>query len=535
MLTPSSGLPLPISLADAEQQHASLTRFLNKTHAAICVLRGAAQVLDYCNPAFERLFSGQPLPPGRPLADVFPGAVAPELVAALDEVYRTGVSFLGVEQELALAPAAELLAHPRYFTFSFDAYQEHGHIVGVSFFAYDVTDAVLARRQNDALQAEALAAAQRQAQERATFHQVFEQTPAAICLLREPLHRIEYVNPAYQRLFPGRELTGRSLVDAVPEAAAQGYVALLDQVYRTGNMYFGAEMPLVLAPPGGGPPTTAYFTFTYQAFQENGQTAGLSVLAYDVTEQVLARAQMEALRLEGNRTSQQQLRTSTDLDTFIYVASHDLRTPIGNIEGLLAALRDELPAEALQAGAVEPLLARMQRSVERFKLTIAQLTDVALLQRAHTQPAETVDLAALVEDLRLDLVPDLATAGAELTVTVAACPHVSFAPQNLRSIVYNLLSNALKYRHPARPPVVELRCRSTSGTVVLEQDNGLGLTEDQQGQLFGLFQRLHDHVAGTGIGLYMVKRLVENAGGTIAVQSQIGEGSTFTVSLPGNA
>jgi signal transduction histidine kinase len=71
--------------------------------------------------------------------------------------------------------------------------------------------------------------------------------------------------------------------------------------------------------------------------------------------------------------------------------------------------------------------------------------------------------------------------------------------------------------------------------VVLEvQDNGLGLTESQQGQLFGLFQRLHDHVPGTGIGLYMVKRLVENAGGTIAVQSQIGEGTTFTISLPGN-
>jgi signal transduction histidine kinase len=82
---------------------------------------------------------------------------------------------------------------------------------------------------------------------------------------------------------------------------------------------------------------------------------------------------------------------------------------------------------------------------------------------------------------------------------------------------------------------VELRCRSTSSTVVLEvQDNGLGLTKSQQGQLFGLFQRLHDHVAGTGIGLYMVKRLVENAGGTIAVQSQIGEGTTFTISLPGN-
>ncbi|MGI4734102.1 MAG: PAS domain-containing protein [Janthinobacterium lividum] len=650
--------------ANAEQEHASLTRFLNKTHAAICVLRGPAQVLDYCNPAFERLFSGQPLPAGRPLAEVFPGVVTQELVATLDGVYRTGVSFLGVEQALALAPAVDQPTHPRYFTFSFDAYQEHGRTVGVSFFAYDVTEAVLARRQNEALQAEALAAAQRQAQERATFHEVFEQTSAAICLLREPGHRIEYANPAYQQLFAGRPLRGRTVAESQPEAVAQGFVALLDGVFQTGTTHFGSEMPLTVAAPGDAPAYTRYFDFTYQAYRENGEMAGVSVFAYDVTERVRARAEAEAQRQQLERlfrqapanicifagpeltfefvnpgyqrlfpdrqllgrpllvalpemaahriyeelrwvyetgrphevqnllvpiarpgegaledryfnyiqqpryneqgqidgvvafayettaqvrasqqiqalnteltTANQQLtRTNTDLDTFIYTASHDLRTPIGNIEGLLAALSEELPAEALQAGAVQPLLDRMQRSVERFQLTIAQLTDVAQLQRVPDQPAETVDLAALVKHLRFDLATDLATPGATLAVEVAACPHVSFAPQHLRSIVYNLLSNALKYRHPTRPPIVELRCRRTNDAVVLEvQDNGLGLTEGQQSQLFGLFQRLHDHVPGTGIGLYMVKRLVENAGGTIAVQSQVGVGTTFTVTLP---
>jgi signal transduction histidine kinase len=65
------------------------------------------------------------------------------------------------------------------------------------------------------------------------------------------------------------------------------------------------------------------------------------------------------------------------------------------------------------------------------------------------------------------------------------------------------------------------------------QDNGLGLSEAQQGQLFSMFKRLHDHVEGSGVGLFMAKRLVENAGGTIAVQSQLGVGTTFTVSLPG--
>lgn len=96
-----------------------------------------------------------------------------------------------------------------------------------------------------------------------------------------------------------------------------------------------------------------------------------------------------------------------------------------------------------------------------------------------------------------------------LAVDVAACQAVRIAPKTLRSVVYNLLSNAVKYRAPTRLPQVQLR-----GHVMLEvQDNGLGLSAAQQGQLFGMFRRLHTHVEGSGVGLFMVKRLIENAGG----------------------
>lgn len=120
---------------------------------------------------------------------------------------------------------------------------------------------------------------------------------------------------------------------------------------------------------------------------------------------------------------------------------------------------------------------------------------------------------------------------------VAACPNVFFSVKNLRSMVYNLLSNAVKYHAPGRPPVVALRCRpGAPGQIVLEvQDNGLGLSERQQGELFRLFRRLHHHVSGSGVGLYMVKKMVENAGGTLVVQSAPGVGSTFTVVLPAPA
>ena len=81
--------------------------------------------------------------------------------------------------------------------------------------------------------------------------------------------------------------------------------------------------------------------------------------------------------------------------------------------------------------------------------------------------------------------------------------------------------------------MVQLRAYVADQTAVLEvQDNGLGLDATQQAQLFGLFRRLHTHVEGSGMGLYIVKRLVENAGGTIAVHSQAGAGATFIVTFP---
>jgi len=262
----------------------------------------------------------------------------------------------------------------------------------------------------------------------------------------------------------------------------------------------------------------------------------LNAIEKNEWRQYMARYQeeLQAANAQITARNHELTRTNADLDTFIYTASHDLKAPITNIEGLLAALGRHLPEAARQAPPVPQLLQLMQEAVERFQRTIAQLTDLTRLQQAQQQPAESVDLAGLIEAVRLDLAPVLAAAGAQVVVAVADCPTVRFAPQHLRSIVYNLLSNAVKYRHPDRPPVVRVRCRpGAAGTVVLEvEDNGLGLSEGQQARLFGLFQRLHTHVEGTGVGLYMLKRIVDNADGTIAVRSQLGLGTTFTITLP---
>ena len=245
--------------------------------------------------------------------------------------------------------------------------------------------------------------------------------------------------------------------------------------------------------------------------------------------QALARVAHTQRQLEAN--NEQLTRANVDLDTFVYTASHDLRAPITNIEGLVQALREDLQAVPA-AAPVQPLLDMVQDAVDRFRRTLDHLTTIAKLQ-SEAGPVAAVDVAALVEEVRLDLLPQLRASGARLHVDVAACPTLSFSARHLRSICFNLLSNALKYRHPDRVPEVRLSCRPAGkGQVALAvQDNGLGIRANRLGDVFVLFQRLHVHVEGSGIGLFMVKKIVENAGGRVEVVSEEGVGSTFTVLL----
>lgn len=661
------------ALREAERQRARLTRFFAQAPAAICVYDGPDFVYELLNEEYQQLFPGRVLL-HKPLAEAVPEVVGQPVWDALQRVYATGEAYDTRVAQVPLAdgPGGALQNH--YFNFLYQArYNEHDQIDGVLVFAFEVTDQVEAQQRADALQAEMLAAAQRQARERENLYQIFEQTPAVIGLLRGPEHRIEYLNPAYRKLFAGRATEGRTVAETQPEAVGQGFVELLDQVYYTGETYFGHAVPLHIEEAESQPAQTVYLNFAYQAYREDDQIVGISVFAYDVTSQVLARQQRDAQQAELQRifeqapmaitilrgpelrielanaavgaiwgrspaqvvgrpyfeampetagqgfeeilagvlrtgeplfvteapvrlareatnlptqgyvnfvfqplynaqrqttglvavgtevteqvlarqqvqelnhelqtanktlahTNQQLARINTDLDTFVYTASHDLKAPIANLEGLLLALREQLPPEALQADLVPRLLEMMDGAISRFQQTLAHLTDVSQLQPDEST-AELVDLPALVEAVRLDLAPIMAAAAATFTVDVADCPTVHFSPKNLRSILYNLLSNAVKYRAPDRAATVRLTAHCLEGRVIIiVRDNGLGLTTGQQEQLFRMFRRLHTHVEGSGVGLYMVKKIVENAGGTIAVESQPGVGTTFTISLPG--
>ncbi|MDQ2770310.1 MAG: PAS domain-containing protein [Bacteroidota bacterium] len=427
------------------QQRQELYQIFAQTPVAIVLLREPDHRIDYFNPAFEELFPPEewagPLQ-GHRLDEVYPRIELAGLVGLLDRVFETGETQVVIDMPLAdLQPGS-----PRYVTLSYQAYREEGHIVGVAAFAYDVTEQVLGRREAETMQAELLAGAQRRAQARQDLLNLFEHAPVAVVLLREPNHRIEYYNQSFEELYPGENLRGRTLCAAYPFMDTSAMLKHLDRVYQTGETYVGLEDLLPTTAPG--PPR--YISFTYQAYREDDRIAGVAVFIYEVTEQVLARQQVQRLNEElatineEVQATNQELhdsnarltRTNADLDTFVYSASHDLKSPITNIEGLLLALRQQLPAEAQAAPLVPRLLEMMDGAVARFQETLGHLTDVTRLHQAQAdQPAEAVDVPALAEAVRLDILPELTAAGATLTVDLAGCRAVFFPPKNLRSIL----------------------------------------------------------------------------------------------------
>lgn len=395
--------------------------------------------------------------------------------------------------------------------------------------------------------------------QKARLERFFMQAPAAICILDGPDLVFELVNPGYQQLLPDRELMGKPILEVLPEIADNAVYRTFREVYETGNTHEEQELLIPIARPEDGILEDRYFKYIQQARQdEEGNIDGVLVFAYEVTDLVMSRRKVEASEKmlqttseelaatneelaaaneeiqasneELSNTNQQLLRINSDLDNFIYSASHDLKAPITNIEGLLQVLLNSLPQEARSADRIQKISSMMQSSIDRFKKTIANLTEITKLQKENNQQSVLNDVTEVINDVILDLEPMIQSTKARLEVESMECIAIQFPQKNLRSIVYNLLSNALKYHSPERTPLIEVSCRQTDEYLILRvQDNGLGMNLSNTSKIFSMFTRLHNHVEGDGIGLYMVKKIIDNAGGRIEVESTPGEGSVFHV------
>ena len=220
-----------------------------------------------------------------------------------------------------------------------------------------------------------------------------------------------------------------------------------------------------------------------------------------------------------------------DLGNFVYTASHDLKSPVANITGLIEELSYTVSKETLDRADIKQLTDLIKSSLKRFSITIQDLTTLVEIDKASAEEeSEKHDLLETVEAVKQDLQSLISTSGAQLDVVAADGQIAGFTKKNLKSILGNLISNAIKYRSPDRTPKITVKLEKHDGKSYLSvKDNGLGIPSDKQETAFSMFGRVHDHVEGSGIGLYIVKRMVDNVRGEIEVNSVVDEGTTFTI------
>ncbi|WP_299702053.1 GAF domain-containing sensor histidine kinase [uncultured Pontibacter sp.] len=223
--------------------------------------------------------------------------------------------------------------------------------------------------------------------------------------------------------------------------------------------------------------------------------------------------------------------TNFDLDSFVVTASHDLKSPIANIEGLISILSDAVSKEELDREEIEQITAMMKSSLNRFSTTIRDLTAIVEIDKTSAdETSEALDLYEIVDSVRQDLQSLIVKSNAQIEVSAEERHLAGFSRKNFKSIISNLISNAIKYRSPDRSPQVIVKMEELGGKTHLSiQDNGLGIPAGKEEKIFTMFKRLHDHVEGSGIGLYIVKRMVDKAKGKILVESTQGEGTKFTI------
>ena len=222
-------------------------------------------------------------------------------------------------------------------------------------------------------------------------------------------------------------------------------------------------------------------------------------------------------------------RSNAELEQFAFVASHDLQEPLRSVSSFAQLL-------ALRFGDnKDPRVARyvtyITEGTERMRLLIDDLLTFSRIG-SRPRPFVTVSLAEQAEQASRDLVAQVGEQGG--TLHIGALPQVQGDPAQVRLVLAHLLDNALKFRSPERPPQVEVSARRQGQWVqVTVQDNGIGIEDRHLEQVFTIFQRLHgrEQYPGNGIGLPLVRKIVERHGGQVTLHSVPGQGTRVVFTL----
>ncbi|MFD1139894.1 PAS domain-containing protein [Larkinella insperata] len=533
---------------DLQASEARFRSIVEQAPMAIGQLKGRELIIELGNPKLFEVWGKDQSVTGMRLIDALPELSGQPFIQLLEEVYDTGRPFYGN------GVMAKLMRHGRledaYFDFSYTPLRSaDNQISGIMIMAVEVTEQVLARQAIEGSEAR--------------FRGLIQEAPFAIAVYETADLVISVANPAMIRLW-GKTPTvvGQKLVDALPELEGQPFIPLLNVVYETGRTYRTHEQPASLVVDGRL--QTFWFNFVYQPLLDaQGNVYAILNMAVDVTEKYLARQELQTseqryrdlageldqrvqARTEELLQANQELKRSNDnLQQFAYIATHDLQEPLRKMQAFSGLLMEQYAHQ---------LDEQARHYLERIAVTGGRMSmlvkDLSIYSRVAIRQ-ETFGLVALNTVLEnvldaLSLLVDERKAAIE----VGDLPVVRGDEAQLYQLFQNLVSNALKFTPLDQQPRVRIdyelldRSQLSAGIQpasyalrfhrISVRDEGIGFDEKYLSRIFLVFQRLHskDKFPGSGIGLAICQRVVENHGGWITATSKPDEGATFQMYLP---
>lgn len=255
---------------------------------------------------------------------------------------------------------------------------------------------------------------------------------------------------------------------------------------------------------------------------EQGQPLRMAGMNHDISDRKRAEQELQQLNT-------QLLRSNQELSQFAYVASHDLQEPLRKIRNFTELLAQRYQGELDEAG--DRYIRYITDGAVRMQELISDLLSYSRVGRTALN-IQSINLETTLQEVKSDL--EIAIKDKKAVITAGTLPTVSADPTQMKQLLQNLISNAVKYCQDD-VPIVRIWATQTDGTWTISvKDNGIGIDPQFSERIFVIFQRLHNKstYSGTGIGLAICKKIVECYGGQIWVESQEGRGSTFSFTLP---
>ena len=517
---------LESSRSDLASQQLKLETIFLESPEAMGLFHGPDHVFELVNPAYRRFFSEREFV-GKPFLDAIPELRdQPLFFALLTKVRDSGESYVGHEVLARHARTTNGPIEDRYYNFTYIRMNDsEGNPYGVYFRALDVTDQLAARKAQE--ESERLYKA-----EQKKFKSIFYSAAAPMVLFRGPDFVYEMINSRYQELLPERQLVGKSLLEALPEIAATAFPETLAKVVESGEpqSLLGGLTPVYNSLTGLT--EDRYFDVTC-ALIDDADAGPRGIFAYttEVTERTLA---SRALELASGKLDEtiQELRLEREIrERFAATLTHDLRTPL-SVMKMSAQLIGSRADDTLT---VRKFAERIANTVDRTDHLIRDLLDSSRLRAGE-------ELSIEVEECKLtrliqEVVDELATVhGERFTLTNPDDEIVGrWSAIAIRRILENMCSNAVKYGDRERRIAVVLS--QTESRASLSVHNwGAVIPHEDRDILFDQYRRAKSAQAGRekgwGLGLGLVKGLAEAHGGTVALESTLELGTTFTVVLP---